>query len=151
MQTHSTGTGLPQVSLGAAQSRKFLPGLTPIPGKEKRGVFNSGIHGVRIFERWLQVPDALELPGMLGAIVPLVGSGLSFISEFVADRVPGFASVIGTLNLLPEPSARLRSIKPIRFNRRALNVPTNNRTPLIILCCFFAKGVMISGRMSSCV
>src|SRR5260370_10028518 len=93
------------------------------------------------------MPDALELPGVLRAVVPLVrGEGLStffggsVVDEFVALAFwralrrsllfpgrrarlrPGFAAVIGALDDLAEPSAGLRSVNPIGIRRRSLQV-----------------------------
>src|SRR5260370_39193535 len=91
------------------------------------------------------MPDALELPGMLRAVVPLVRGerlstffGGSVVDEFVALAFwralrrsllfpgrrarlrPGFAAVIGALDGLAEPSAGLRSVNPIGVRRRSL-------------------------------
>src|SRR6266436_9712463 len=92
------------------------------------------------------MPDALELPRMLGAVVPHV-SGKWFagfcgdvIHELVAlafgrarlhgvlfarrrpRLYPGLAAVIGALNDLPEPAAGLRGIHTIRVHGRSLEV-----------------------------
>src|ERR1700675_1725213 len=91
------------------------------------------------------MPDAFELPGMLGAVVPLVGGeglpGLrrNVIGELVAlafghsvrrfgfargraGLEPGFAAVVGALNDLPEPAARLRAVDAIGIHGRTLEV-----------------------------
>ncbi len=85
------------------------------------------------------MPDALELPRVLRAVVPLVRADVALIREHVAlalghsirahqvfgfgsGRVPGFAAVIRTLNDLPKPTARLRRVNPIRINGRAFEV-----------------------------
>src|SRR5712692_7533502 len=92
------------------------------------------------------MPNALELPGMLRAVVPLMsGEGLPglrggvvhelvalafggsrWLSVLFARRrpwlCPGFAAVIGALDDLPEPAAALRSIDAIRVGGRALQV-----------------------------
>ena len=51
------------------------PGLAAVGGAEERGVFDAGVDGVGIGERGLEVPDALELPRVRRAVVPLVGAG----------------------------------------------------------------------------
>src|SRR5260370_7732719 len=82
------------------------------------------------------MPDALELPGVLGAVVPLVrGEGLarvrgSVVDElvalagrhlagleglFTARRLPRFAAVARALDDLSEPPARLRRVQPARI------------------------------------
>ena len=61
------------------------------------------------------MPDPLELPGVLGAVVPLVGAGEALVLELVAHRLPGFAPVVGALELLAEPAAGLRGIDPVRL------------------------------------
>src|SRR5262245_33619298 len=102
------------------------------------------------------MPDALELPGMLGTVVPLMCRerltrfGRRVVDEFVPLRlghafgrrgrfaggrsglVPGFAAVIGALDDLTEPPARLRGVDPIGISRRALQVidfPAREKRP----------------------
>ena len=83
---------------------------------EQRGVLDAGVDRVGIGQRRLQMPDALELPGMRRAVVPLVRAGHAVVGELVADRFPGLAAVVGTLDQLPEPTARLRGIQPVRID-----------------------------------
>src|SRR6266851_39867 len=74
---------------------------------------------------------------MLRAVVPLMRPGYTVIHELVAlafghairrlfhpaaRRLPRFAAIIGALNDLSEPGARLRRVNPVRINRRTLNV-----------------------------
>src|SRR3989449_6785709 len=89
------------------------------------------------------MPDALELPGMLRAVVPLMrGEGLArlrgrVVGELVAlafreafrglfqhtcRRLPRLAAVAGALDDLSEPPARLRRVQPVRIGGRSLNV-----------------------------
>src|SRR5262245_25416023 len=68
------------------------------------------------------MPDSFELPRMLRAIVPLVGPRNALVDELVPDSFPRVSPVIGTLDHLPEPSARLRCIEPILINRRAFKM-----------------------------
>src|ERR1700730_19074259 len=68
------------------------------------------------------MPDTLELPRMLRAIVPLVSAGNTIIIEFVADRLPGFSAVIRALHHLAKPAAGLRGVQTVRVNGRAFNV-----------------------------
>src|SRR5947199_3018213 len=91
------------------------------------------------------MPDTLEFPRTLSAIVPLVGRERfprfrrSIVNEHVtfalrrpfrrhqvlrlcAGRIPRFAAVVGTLNDLPEPGARLRRVDPVGINRRTFHV-----------------------------
>ena len=56
----------------AAQAGQLVPGLAAVGRAEDRGVFHAGVDGVGIGQRRFEVPDALELPGMLRAVVPLV-------------------------------------------------------------------------------
>src|SRR5467141_265670 len=91
VEAHPAGARLPFGSGAvAAQTGELLPGGAAVTRAKQRGVFHPGIHGVRIGERGLEVPDALELPGMLGAVVPLVrgeglaGVGRRVVHEFVA-------------------------------------------------------------------
>jgi hypothetical protein len=64
--------------------------------------------GVRIGRRRRQVPHPRELPGVRRAVVPLVGARHVRVGELVADRRPGAPAVVGALDLLAEPAARLR-------------------------------------------
>src|SRR5207249_1044708 len=101
------------------------------------------VDGIRIRERRLEVPDPLELPGVLCAIVPLVrGEGLASLGRGVVDdlvaltrghavrrlrhatagRLPRLAAVARALDDLSEPSARLRRVQPVRIRGRSLHV-----------------------------
>ena len=122
VQAHAAGAWLPKVTLGAAQSGKFLPGLAAVHGAEQGGVFRAGVDGIGIGERRFEMPDSLELPRVLRAVVPLVGAGDAVVDELVPDRLPRFAAVFGALNHLAEPAAGLRRIEPVRINGRALEV-----------------------------
>ena len=134
VQAHSTRARLPQVSLRAAQGGKLLPRFTAVHRLEESGVFRAGVDGIRIGERRLEMPDALEFPRMLRAVVPLVSAHLALVDEFVtfplghtvlagqlvgvaSRRIPSLAAVIRALDHLAKPAARLRCIKPIWFNR----------------------------------
>src|SRR5437588_1544725 len=68
------------------------------------------------------MPDALELPGVRRAVVPLVGAGDAVVHELVTHRLPGLAAVVGALDQLPEPAAALRRIQAVRVDGRALQV-----------------------------
>src|SRR2546430_12643907 len=84
------------------------------------------------------MPDALELPGMLGAVVELVrgerlaGIRRRVVDEFVAlasrhavrrlghpaaRRLPRLAAVAGALDDLTEPPAGLRRVQAVRIGR----------------------------------
>ena len=105
-----------------------------------------GVDHIGIAQRRLQMPHTLEFPRMLRAVVPLmrgqaacrqcirrivnklialpvrhaVGSRRWFARRS-ARLVPGFAAIVGALDDLPEPAARLRCVNPIRINRRSLS------------------------------
>jgi hypothetical protein len=56
---------------------------------EERRVLDAGVDGVGIRQRRLEVPDALELPGVRRAVVPLrCVPDLAVVGELVADRIP---------------------------------------------------------------
>src|SRR5208337_219127 len=145
VQAHASGAGLPlRAGAMAAQAGKFVPVLAAIGRAKQRSVFDSGVDGVGIGERWLEMPDALELPGMLRAVIKLVrgerlaGLRRNVVDEFVAvglgrtdgsgragrgsGLVPGFAAIVGALHDLSEPSAGLRGVDAIRIGRRAFEV-----------------------------
>src|ERR1700687_4523932 len=70
---HPPRTGLP---FGArtvpAQSGEFLPVLSAIGRPENCSVFHAGVDGIRIGERWFEMPHSFELPRMLRSVIPLV-------------------------------------------------------------------------------
>src|SRR5207245_5270666 len=130
-----------------AQPGTFLPVLPAIGGAKQRRIFHARVDRVRIGERRFEMPDALELPGVLRAVIPLVGGersssifGRTVVDEFIAlafrrallrgflfsgrraGLYPGLAAVIGTLNDLPEPAAGLRRVDPVGIRRRSLHV-----------------------------
>ena len=123
VQAHPAGAWLPGGSgVVAAQPGQLLPGLAAVGRAEQGGVFDAGVDRVRIGQRWLEMPDALELPGVRRAVVPLVRAGDAVVDELVAHRLPGLAAVVGALDDLPEPAAGLRGIQPIRVGGRSLEV-----------------------------
>src|SRR4030095_701100 len=85
------------------------------------------------------MPNTLELPGMLSAVIPLMRARDTIVNKFVAlaflhavgtfqflraapGRVPLFSAVIRALNDLAEPPAGLRGINSIRIDRRTFYV-----------------------------
>src|SRR5208283_3561431 len=56
------------------------------------------------------------------AVIPLVRAGNAVVGEFVANRLPRLAAVVGTLNQLSEPASGLRGVDSIRIRRRALQM-----------------------------
>src|SRR4029450_5731668 len=108
MQAHTTCAGLPVGSRAvAAKSRDLLPRRPAVRGAEQGRVLDAGVNRVRISQRRLEMPDALELPGMRRAVVPLVCARNSLVGKVIADRLPTFAAVARALDLLAEPAARL--------------------------------------------
>ena len=123
VQAHSAGARLPaRPRAVAAQSGKLLPGLPAVGGAEQGGVFHSGVDRVRIGQRRFQMPDALELPRMRRAVVPLVRAGNAVVDELVVHRLPRLAAVVRALDHLPEPAAGLRCVQPVRVGGRSLDV-----------------------------
>src|SRR5208337_4313727 len=102
----------------AAQPGHLLPVLPAVGRAEQGGVFDSGVYRVGIGGRWRELPDPLKLKWKRGAVVPLMSSGFARVSELVADRLPGFAAVIGALDNLPEPGGGLRRVDPVRIGGR---------------------------------
>src|SRR5262249_16956512 len=91
-------------------------------GLEDRRVLHARVNRVRIGERRLEAPDALELPRMLRAVVPLVRAGRAVVDELVSDGLPRLAAVARALHDLPEPAARLRRVEPAGIGGRAAEV-----------------------------
>ena len=125
----------------AAQAGEFLPVLSAVGRAEDGGIFDSGVNRVGIGERWFQMPHALEFPGMLCSVVPLMrGQRLRsrVVGEFVAlafrrtrcgrfpsgfsRLMPSFAAVVRTLNQLSKPAARLRRVNAIGISGRSFEV-----------------------------
>ena len=52
-----------------------VPGLPAVGGAEQRRVLDAGVDRVGIGQRRLEVPDALELPRVRRAVVPLMRAG----------------------------------------------------------------------------
>src|ERR1700732_301880 len=68
------------------------------------------------------MPHTFELPWMRRAVVPLMSAGNAVVHEFVSDRLPRLASVIGALDQLPKPSAGLRRVQPVGVRGRSFHV-----------------------------
>ena len=84
VQAHAAGARLPLgAGAVAAQAGQLVPGLAAVGRAEQGGVLHAGVDGVRIGQRRFEMPDALELPGMLRAVVPLVRR----------ERLAGFGDV----------------------------------------------------------
>ena len=118
VQTHPARAWLPfRTGVAPAQSGEFVPGFSAVFRFEQRGVFHACINVIGIMKRRFQMPDALELPRMLRAVVPLMccewfaSFSRSIVHELVAlasgrairafqflgaaaGRVPGFAAVV---------------------------------------------------------
>ena len=139
MHGHAARAGLPNAAFDPPQAGQFLPGASAVLRFKDGGVFHSRVSRVGIMQRGLDVPDALELPRMLRAVVPFMRSGFALIGEFVAfalgesvrtlqvfraatGSVPCFPAVIGTLDDLAKPAAGLRSVDAVRIGRRTFEV-----------------------------
>src|SRR5256885_3535923 len=95
VKTHTARAGLPlRPGSVAAQSRKFAPRLAAIFGFEERGIFHTGKNRVRFRQGWLKVPDALELPRVLRAIIKLM------CCQRLARFGGGIVNQLGALGLL---------------------------------------------------
>src|SRR5438093_19392 len=123
VEAHPARAGLPFGPRAvAAQSGEFLPRLSAVGRAEQGGVFHTGVNGVRIGQRWFEMPDSLELPGMRRAVVPQVRAGDAVVHELVTHWLPRLATVARALDHLPEPGRGLRRIEPIRVSGRSLEV-----------------------------
>ena len=105
-----------------AQAGQLFPVGAAVAGLEERRILHAGEDGVGVGQRWLQMPNPLELPRMRRAVVPLVRSRHAVVGKFVSHRGPGCPAVVGALHRLPEPAARLRNPNPVRVHRRAFHV-----------------------------
>src|ERR671923_341720 len=68
------------------------------------------------------MPDARELPGVLRAVVPLMGAWHAVVGELVADGLPGLSAIVRPLHDLAVPAGGLRRIQAIRVSRRPVQV-----------------------------
>ena len=89
---------------------------------EEGCVFGSGVDGVGVGEGGFEVPDALELPWVRRAVVPLMGAGDAVVEELVADGGPGEAAVVGALDYLSEPAGGLRGVDAVGIYGGAFEV-----------------------------
>src|ERR1700728_1294595 len=93
VQAHAAGARLPLGS-GAvsAQCGELMPRLAAVRGAENSRILDSCVSRIGIVERRFDVPYALEFPGVLRSVVPLVrcqglaGFGRSVVGEFIARR-----------------------------------------------------------------
>src|SRR5204863_705630 len=146
VKAHTASAGLPAwAGSVASQHGEFFPVLTAVRRAEYASVFHACVHGVRIGGRGFEMPDTLEFPGMLRAVVPHVGGerfagfrgrvvdelialafGRPWLGVLLPRRrprlYPSLAAIIRALNDLPEPAAGLRRIDAIRVGGRALEV-----------------------------
>src|SRR5262249_39764863 len=143
VQAHAAGAGLPLGSAAVAtQPGELFPAVCAIGRLEDCSILNAGINRIRIVERRLQVPNSLELPGVLRTVIPLMSgerlAGLvrCVVDEFVAlafgpaaligaqataGGLPGFSSIAGALDDLPKPAAGLRGEDAIGIGGRSLH------------------------------
>ena len=144
VQTHAARAWLPLRS-GAmpAKAGELVPACCAVGGLEDGCIFHTCVNRVRVGERWLEVPYALELPRVRLAIVELMcghrlARGLGgVIHELIAGglrkgvrpwldvasrRLPGLSAVLGTLDDLAEPTACLRRVDAVRVDGRTFEV-----------------------------
>ena len=100
VQAHAAGARLPVRPGAVRRAGRAAPAqfCAAVGGAEERRVLDAGVDGVRIGQRRLEVPDALELPRMRRAVVPLVRAGHAVVDELVADRLPRLAAVVRALD-----------------------------------------------------
>src|SRR5438876_7457553 len=144
VQAHPAGARLPfRPRAVTPQPGELAPCGAAVARSKQRGVFHPGVDRVRIGERRLEMPDSLELRGVLRAVVPLVcGEGFTrtrrrVVDELVAlagrhaawrhghpaaGRFPRLAAVARALDDLSEPPARLRRVKAIWIGGGSLQV-----------------------------
>jgi hypothetical protein len=105
-----------------AEAGQFVPRFGAVGGTEECGVFDSGIDCIHIRERGFEMPNALELPWVGSAVVPLMGAGDTIVDEFVFDGLPGSTAVVGALDELTEPAAGLGGVKTVGVDGGAFDV-----------------------------
>ena len=78
------------------------------------------------------MPDTLELPWMLRAVIPLVSPRDALVPKIIPDRLPRLSRIVRPLDHLPKPTARLRRIQSVRIGRRSfemINLPPRKMRP----------------------
>src|SRR6185436_11003586 len=105
-----------------AEAGELGPRRSAVLRPEQGRVLHTRVDGVGVVLRRLEVPDALELPGVRRAVIPLVRPGDAFVGERVADGVPREAAVARALHDLAEPAARLRGVDAVGIGGRSLDV-----------------------------
>ena len=105
-----------------AQAGHLVPRFRAVGAAEQRCVFDARVNKIGIRQRRLEMPDPLELPRVRRSVVPLVRAGIAIVGELVASGFPRPAAVVGPLNDLAEPRARLRRVDAVGVGRRSLHV-----------------------------
>src|SRR2546425_13359829 len=93
VQAHPASPGLPFGPCAvAAQSGELVPSFRAVGRAEQGGVFNPGVDGIRIGQRGFKMPDPLELPRVLRAVVKLMrGEGFAGFLRSVVNELVAFA------------------------------------------------------------
>src|SRR4029079_14402350 len=85
VEAEAPDAGLPcRARAVAAESRQLGAGVAPVRRAEDRCVLDTRVDRVGVGQRRLEVPDALELPRVRRAVVPLVRAGHAPLTELVA-------------------------------------------------------------------
>src|SRR5438309_5106131 len=85
VQTHSARARLPlRAGIVLTEPGKFVPRFAAVFRFEQRRVLHAGVNMISVIERGVEMPDALELPRTLRAVVPHVRAGDSVVHEHVA-------------------------------------------------------------------
>jgi hypothetical protein len=87
-----------------AKTGEFLPCLPTVARAEKGSIFDACVDRIWIGERWLEMPDSLELPGVRCPVIPLVSAGDTVVGKLVIHRPPGLATIVRALDQLAEPA-----------------------------------------------
>src|SRR2546429_513914 len=76
----------------ATQPGELHPRLAAVARAKQRGDLHPRVDRVRVGMRGLEMPHALELPGVLGAVVPLMrGERLARFRRHVVDELVALA------------------------------------------------------------
>ena len=123
VQAHAAGAGLP---LGPVPwPRRPAISCHDWPASVERKIAASSTPAYTesgSVARRLEMPDALELPGVRRAVVPHVRAGRAVVGELVVHRLPRLPAVVAPLHGLPEPAAGLRGVDAIGIGGRAFEV-----------------------------
>ena len=99
VQAHAARARLPRCGRSRVRASPEAPATFAPPSVERKIAASStpGVNRVRIGQRRLEMPDALEFPRVRRAVVPLMRARDALVDELVADRRPASSAIVRAL------------------------------------------------------